>query len=80
MNTAELIAAIDQELSILREARNLLTGNGGMVHRPGRPPATSFSFGNRPRKKRFLSTEARAKIAAAQKKRWAKQKAAKRST
>ena len=60
MNTSELIAGIDEELSILREARALLTGDGA----------------NRPTKRRKMSAAGRARIAAAQKKRWAKQKAA----
>lgn len=72
MQTSELIAGIDDELSRLRQVRALLAGGGA-----GRNRATSFEFGaNRPRKKRRLSAEARAKIAAAQKKRWARQKAA----
>lgn len=75
MGTSELIAGIDEELSKLRQARALLTGDGALRRGRGRP-AASFEFGaNRPRKKRKLSAEARAKIAAAQKRRWAKQKA-----
>lgn len=75
MNTSELIAVIDEELSTLRQVRALLAGS--VARRGQGRPATSFEFGrNRPRKKRVLSAEARAKIAAAQKKRWAKQKKA----
>jgi len=76
MDASELIAGIDEELSRLRQARALLAGD--RAGRRGRVrPASSFEFGaNRPYKKRVLSAEARAKIAAAQKKRWAKQKAA----
>ena len=78
MDTSDLIASIDEELSRLRQARALLAGEGAGKRRPGRP-AASFEFGkNRPKKRRPLSAEARAKIAAAQKKRWAKQKAAKK--
>ena len=74
MDTSELIAGIDEELSRLRQARALLAGGGA-----GRARATLFDFGaNRPRKRRRLSAEARARIAAAQKKRWAKQKAARK--
>lgn len=67
MQTTELIAAIDDEISRLQAARNLLAGietrNGAeaLNHRGG---------------KRTMSAEARAKIAAAQKKRWAVHKKA----
>lgn len=68
MDTTEILRGIDEEIARLRQVRNLLSG------RDGHSPAMSFSFGNRPRKKRVLSAEARAKIAAAQKRRWARQK------
>ncbi len=64
MDTAQLVSEIESEISRLQQARALLTG-GHTVNR-----AT-------PRRgKRILSAEARARIAAAQRKRWAKQKAA----
>ena len=66
MDTSELIANIDDEIARLRQVRALLAGDSGRDR--GRRSA------NRPRKRRKLSAEARAKIAAAQKKRWAKQK------
>lgn len=69
-----LISEIDAEIARLTQVRNLLAGSEG---------GTSFGYGaNRtkatatPRKKRVLTAEARARIAAAQKRRWAKQKAA----
>jgi hypothetical protein len=66
MTREEIIAAIDEEIGRLEKVRELLQSAGG----------TKFaSFGNRPHKKRYLSPEARARIAAAQKRRWAKQKA-----
>lgn len=68
MSREELIAAIDDEISRLEKVRALLQSNDGS--RLAAP-----SFGNRPRKKRVLSADARARIAAAQKRRWAKQKA-----
>lgn len=78
MDTTTLLASIDEEIALLQQVKQLLTGSGGMKSRVGRPPATAFTYGaNRPRKKRVLSAEARARIAAAQRKRWAKQKAAK---
>jgi len=67
MNTPELIAAIDAEISRLQQARELLF-----------LMALQESIGPRRRykRKRVLSAEARARISAAQKKRWAAQKKA----
>uniref|UniRef100_A0A372ILS1 Uncharacterized protein n=1 Tax=Paracidobacterium acidisoli TaxID=2303751 RepID=A0A372ILS1_9BACT len=59
MDTANLIPELNKEIARLREARNLLAG-------------TSSPKGAKASKKRTLSAEARARIAAAQKKRWAK--------
>jgi len=64
MDTDQLISEIDSEIARLQQARALLAGASSPTH------ATS------PRKKRTLSAEARARIAAAQKRRWAKQKSA----
>jgi len=69
MTREELIAAVDEEISRLEKVRALLQSTGGSR-------ISTSSFGNRPSKKRVLSAEARARIAAAQKRRWAKQKAA----
>jgi hypothetical protein len=69
MSREELIAAVDEEISRLEKVRALLQSSGGSK-------VNTSSFGNRPRKKRVLSADARARIAAAQKRRWAKQKAA----
>jgi hypothetical protein len=64
INYPNLITAIDAEISRLQQVRGLLAG--------------ADSTGPRKRK-RTLSAEARARISAAQKKRWAqKKKAAKR--
>lgn len=65
--TNEILASIDSEISILKQARALLTGTSNGASGVGRPV----------HKKRFMSAEAREKIAAAQRKRWAKQKAGK---
>ncbi len=70
MDTGSIIAVIDEEIATVQKVKYLLSNE--------RPTgsATSFAFGaNHPRRKRVLSKEARAKIAATQKRRWAKQKA-----
>lgn len=63
MNTSELVSSIDAEITRLQEIRALLAGDGHIVRR-----------GLKTRKKRTLSADARARIGAAQRKRWAKQK------
>lgn len=66
-STNELLSAIDTEIATLKQVRALLAGTGRpMGSRAGRPQKRHYT----------LSAAARAKIAAAQKKRWAKQKAA----
>jgi hypothetical protein len=62
----DLLASIDSEISVLKKARALLVGSSNGVTRSGRKKA-----------KRVMSAEARERIAAAQRKRWAKQKKAK---
>jgi hypothetical protein len=68
VSTQEIIAAIDSEILRLQQVRNLISESAGTKRR-GRPPA-----GSAHKVKRTLSAEARKKIAAAQRKRWAKQK------
>jgi hypothetical protein len=65
MNVNEILSSIDSEIARLEQVRALLAGQVGYSAGKGR--AT---------KKRTLSAEARAKIAAAQRKRWAAQKKA----
>jgi hypothetical protein len=64
MDTAQLVSEIDSEIARLQQARILLLGVGSATHAKS------------PRRKRSLSAEARARIAAAQRRRWAKQKGA----
>jgi hypothetical protein len=74
MKLNEIVAALDDEISRLKKVRSLLAGTKGTVIHA----ATSFGFGvngKTPRRKR-LSAAARARIAAAQKRRWARQKKA----
>lgn len=74
MGINKIIAALDDEINRLQQVRSLLTDPKGRITHA----ATSFAFGadqSKPRKRR-LSAEARERIAAAQRKRWAKQKKA----
>lgn len=63
METKGILAEIDTEIRRLEQVRAILTGKDG---RSGTKVPTAG------RKKRRLSPEARARIAAAQKARWAK--------
>jgi len=67
MSREQILAAIDEEISKLQQVRKLLQSSGGKL-------ASGFSSSNKKRVKRVLSPEARQRIAAAQKRRWAKQK------
>jgi hypothetical protein len=65
MNLNEILSSIDSEITRLEQVRALLAGQVG--YRAGKGRAI---------KKRTLSAEARERIAAAQRKRWAAQKKA----
>lgn len=69
MNTTELLSAIDTEIATLRQARALLIGDDGHRAAPGPKLA-----------KRIMSAEGRARIAAAQRKRWEAQKGTAKKT
>jgi hypothetical protein len=75
MTTVDIVSSIDAEIAKLQRARAELTGgavsSGGGVSSGGAKKAAI-----KPRRKHVMSAEARAKIAAAQKARWAKQKKA----
>ena len=75
MNTKEIITALDAEIARLQHARSVIAGSGEPKRR-GRPAKAGTSAISAPKKRR-LSPEARKKIAAAQKKRWATQRAVK---
>lgn len=69
MSHERILAAIDDEIGKLQQVRKLLqTAEGSRV------VSGLTGRGGRARKKRVLSAEARQRIAAAQKRRWAKQK------
>lgn len=71
MTREDIIAAIDEEISRLEKVRELLQSSS--AGKLGGALARKAGAGG---KKRNLSPDARARIAAAQKRRWAKQKAA----
>jgi len=63
----EIIKAIDEEIKKLQQVRRLLK-------QPNRTHVEKSASPNRRGKRRKLTAGARAKIAAAQRRRWAKQK------
>jgi hypothetical protein len=71
MNTAQILTYIEEEITRLQQVRSLLSGQVTTPTRlnPGRKPGKTGTT-----KKRVLSPEARARIVAAQKARWAKAK------
>ncbi|MGC1296661.1 MAG: hypothetical protein WA869_16620 [Alloacidobacterium sp.] len=68
MQTNEIIAALDAEIARLEQVKDLLTGTTSK--RTPRQVAPKAA----PKKKRHFSAEGLARIAAAQKARWAKVK------
>ena len=72
MTTSEILIAIDAEIARLQSARSLLVGSASGKRR-GRPPASESAGAP---KKRTMSAAGRKRVADAQRKRWAKQKAA----
>jgi hypothetical protein len=76
MDTRSVIAAIDAEISRLQQVKSLLSGVGAVsTQKLKLQPAAKAS---KPTKRRRLSASARAKIAAAQRARWAKFRKAKK--
>jgi hypothetical protein len=73
MNTSEILTHINAEIGRLQQVKALLTGEQSKP-KPGRP--TKSAKKKPATKKRTLSPEARARIAAGQKARWAKAKEA----
>ncbi len=73
MDYQSLITAIDAEIAKLQKVRGLLarTGKIAALIQPVAKSATVKSGKAQKQKKRTLSPEARAKIAEAQRKRWA---------
>lgn len=74
MSIANILSDIDAEISRLEQAKQLLVGTTTVKRGPGRPPRNSVAVSVAPQKRarRKLSAAGRARIAAAQKARWAK--------
>ena len=73
MDTSEIIQTIDAEIARLEKARALLNGHVSTPAKRGRrATAKAVIAAGKPRRK--MSAEGRARIAAAQKARWAKAK------
>lgn len=68
-----ILAEIDAEIARLTHVRALLSGTGKSANKAATKTTTAPAV--RRRKKRVLSAEARKRIAEAQRKRWAAQKA-----
>jgi uncharacterized ferritin-like protein (DUF455 family) len=79
MTLDAILSTIDAEISKLQQARAMLTDATPIeVKRgPGRPKKVAIATPVKAKKRRMLSDEARAKIAAAQKRRWAAAKKSK---
>jgi hypothetical protein len=72
MDRKQILEAIDEEITRLQRVRDLLSAtNGRRVL--SKINAKTGANGDHPVKKRILSEDARNRIAAAQKRRWAKQ-------
>jgi hypothetical protein len=75
MGIKKILAELDVEIARLKQAKGLLTGET-VKRGPGRPKATPAPTVTSTKKKRKMSPEGRARIVAAVKARWAKQKKA----
>lgn len=80
MTIENVLAQIDAEIANLQRAKAILTGVGlaATKRRPGRPPmSVQVKVASaKPKKKRNLSPEGRARIAEAARRRWAAHKKA----
>ena len=76
MSIETIIAEIDAEIARLTQVRSLLAGSKG-ISAAGSGTRARRGAAKTSRKKRVLSADARKRIAEAQRKRWAAQKAKK---
>src|SRR5664280_2171862 len=74
MDIQGIVTQLRQEVSRIEQAIAALAGLGSQPARRGRPPKVTARVEAGGRKRRTMSASARAKIAAAQRTRWAKQK------
>jgi hypothetical protein len=74
MDIQSMVAQLRQEAGRIEHAIAALAGLDSQPARRGRPPKKSQGVKASGRKRRTMSASARAKIAAAQRARWAKQK------
>jgi len=74
MDIQGIVAELKQQASRIEQAITALAGFGPPAPRRGRPPQATQAKQVGPREPRTMSAAARAKIAAAQRARWAKQK------
>jgi hypothetical protein len=75
MDTAGIINQIDEQISRLQQAKSLLAVNA-IERRVGRPKTSQIANPVTAPKKRVMSAEGKAKIAEAQRARWAKSRRA----
>lgn len=84
MNTSEIVSALDAEISRLTQVRELLDGAAKSAKRRGRPVGSVSRVGESEASskasgtassKRTMSAKGKARIAAAQRERWARQNA-----
>ena len=77
MAIESILVQIDAEIARLKEVRSLLAGIGTVATKVTKPKAkkAAAKVKAKGKKKRVLSPEARKRIADAQRKRWAAQKA-----
>ena len=72
MNTNEILEHINAEISRLQQVKALLQGSTNGFSKSASASSSNGSAAPKVKGKRVLSVEARKKIAAAQRKRWAK--------
>ena len=74
MDIQSIVVQLRQEVKLIEQAIAALAGLGSQPTRSGRPPKVNQGLQAAGRKRRTMSASARARISAAQKARWAKQK------
>ena len=75
MTIDTILAQIDSEIAKLTQVRSLLVGIGKVAVKATKPKSKKKTAPAKAKKRRVLSADARKRIADAQRKRWAAQKA-----